>query len=120
MVAKWENRTNFANLKLKSNVTFLQAENENSITFLYDESLLAVPAGQEYTTFTIGEGAPFGGHSLPKVTLYLVNGKWQTEKPIAESVTITNIHNRKGSDQRLLLFISNSKYATANADVSAK
>ena len=102
------------------NVSFLQIENENSITFLYDESLLAVPEGQDYTTFTIEDGAPFGGRYLPAVTLYLVNGKWQAEKPVAESVTVTNIHNRKGGDQRLLLFISNSDYETANADVSTK
>ena len=102
------------------NVTFLQVENENSITFLYDESLLAVPAGQDYTTFTIEAGAPFGGHYLPAVTLYLVNGQWRANKPVAESVTITNIHNRAGSDQRLLLFLSNSNYATNNADITAK
>ena len=102
------------------NVTFLQVDNENSITFLYDESLLAVPAGQDYTTFTIEAGAPFGGRYLPAVTLYLVNGQWQANKPVAESVTITNIHNRNGGDQRLLLFLSNSNYATNNADITAK
>ena len=103
------------------NMTFLQVDNENSITFLYDESLLTVPAGQDYTTFTIEEGAPFGGHYLPAVTLYLVNGKWCENKPVEESVTITGIHNRKGGDQqRLLLFLSNSDYGTNNANITAK
>ena len=101
------------------NLTFLQIDNENSITFLYDESLLAVPAGQDYTTFTIEAGAPFGGHYLPAVTLYLVDGVWCENKPVTESVTITNIHNRYGSDQRLLFFLSESDY-DASTDVSAK
>ena len=105
------------------NLTFLQIENENSITFLYDESLLAVPEGQEYTTFTIEAGAPFGGRYLPAVTLYFVNNQWQATNPVdepdpvVESVTVTNIHNRNGGDQRLLLFISNSDYATNNTVV---
>jgi len=102
------------------NFSFLQVENENSITFLYDESLLAVPEGQDYTTFTIEAGAPFGGHYLPAVTLYLVNGQWQANKPVTESVTITNIHNRYGGDQRLLLFLSESDYGTSNTDITAK
>ena len=102
------------------NVTFVQIPNENSITFLYDESLLAVPAGQEYTEFTIEEGAPFGGHYLPAVTLYLVDGVWCENKPVTENVTVTNIHNRKGGDRRLLLFISNSDYENPNADITAK
>ena len=102
------------------NLSFLQVENESSITFLYDESLLAVPAGQDYTTFTIEAGAPFGGHYLPAVTLYLVDGKWQAQKPVAESVTITNIHNREGGGQRLLLFLSESDYGTSNTEITAK
>ena len=101
-------------------VTFLQEENENSITFLYNESLLAVPAGQDYTTFTIEAGAPFGGHYLPAVTLYLVDGVWCENKPVTESVTITNIHNRYGSGQKILLFLSESDYGTSNTDITAK
>ena len=65
------------------NLSFLQIENENSITFLYDKSLLAVPEGQDYTTFTIEAGAPFGGEYLPAVTLYLVDDKWQATEPEA-------------------------------------
>ena len=108
------------------NVTFVQIPNENSITFLYDESLLAVPAGQEYTEFTIEAGAPFGGHYLPAVTLYFDDGEWSATKPVPdqelvnENVTVTNIHNRNGGDQRLLLFISNSDYEDSNADITAK
>ena len=102
------------------NVTFVQIPNEDSITFLYDESLLAVPAGQEYTEFTIEAGAPFGGHYLPAVTLYFDDGSWCEKKPVIENVTITNIHNRNGGDQRLLLFISNSDYENSNANISAK
>ena len=102
------------------NFTFLQVENENSITFLYDESLLDVPAGQDYTTFTIEAGAPFGGRYLPAVTLYLVNGQWQVNKPVTENVTVTGIHNRYGSGQKILLFLSNSDYASANTDITAK
>ena len=106
------------------NVTFLQIDNENSITFLYDESLLAVPDGQDYTVFTIEAGAPFGGHYLPAVTLYFANGSWQTTEPVpdpdpvTESVTVSNIHNRKGDDQRLLLFLSQSDYSASNANVT--
>ncbi|MBR2336999.1 MAG: InlB B-repeat-containing protein, partial [Clostridia bacterium] len=102
------------------NLTFLQIDNENSITFLYDESLLDVPAGQDYTTFTIEAGAPFGGHYLPAVTLYLVDGKWCENKPVEESITVTNIHNRYGSGQKILLFLSNSDYDTNNTDITAK
>ena len=104
-------------------MTFLQIENENSITFLYDESLLAVPEGQEYTTFTIEAGAPFGGRYLPAVTLYFNGEVWQTTEPVpdpdpvTESVTVTNIHNRFGGDQKLLIFISNSDYTTDNTVV---
>ena len=101
-------------------VSFLQVENENSITFLYDESLLAVPEGQDYTTFTIAAGAPFGGRYLSEVTLYLVDGKWCENKPVTENVTVTNIHNRYGSGQKILLFLSNSDYASANTDITAK
>ena len=101
-------------------VTFLQAENENSITFLYNESLLAVPEGQDYTTFTIEAGAPFGGHYLPAVTLYFVDGAWCENKPVTKSVTIDNIHNRNGGGQKLLLFLSESDYGTANTDITAK
>ncbi|MBR2336992.1 MAG: hypothetical protein IKA61_03505, partial [Clostridia bacterium] len=107
-------------------LSFLVEENANRIVFLYDSSWLTVPDGQEYTTFTIEAGAPFGGQYLPAVTLYLIDGQWSASMPtpepdpITESVTVTNIHNRAGSDQRLLLFISNSNYDTANADVSAK
>ena len=105
------------------NMTFLQIENENSITFLYDESLLAVPEGQEYTTFTIEAGAPFGGRYLPAVTLYFNGEVWQTTEPVpdpdpvTESVTVTNIQNRNGGDQKLLLFISNSDYTASNTAV---
>ena len=110
------------------NVTFVQIPNENSITFLYDESLLAVPAGQEYTEFTIEAGAPFGGRYLPAVTLYYDadDGVWSATEPVpdpdpvTENVTVTNIHNRKGADRRLLLFISNSDYENPNADITAK
>ena len=101
-------------------LSFLLAENGNRIAFLYDSSVLTVPEGQEYTTFTIEAGAPFGGRYLPEVTLYLVDGQWKTNKPVTENVTVTGIHNRAGGDQRLLLFISNSDYATANENITAK
>ena len=108
--------------------TFLTEENGTRIVLLYDNSSLTVPEGQEYTTFTIEAGAPFGGEYLPEITLYLVEGKWQATDPadmpdpVVESVTVTNIHNRKGEaeGQRLLIFISDSDYANANADISAK
>ena len=116
---------NFVKINGKSlgNRTFLQIDNENSITFLYDESLLVVPEGQEYTTLTIEAGAPFGGHYLPAVTLYFNGKTWQATKPVpapdpvTENVTVTNIHNRKGGDQRLLIFISNSDYTEGNTAV---
>ena len=104
-------------------LSFLVEENANRIVFLYDTSYLAVPDGQEYTTFTIEEGAPFGGEYLPAITLYLANGKWQDTEPVpdpdpvTESVTVTNIHNRFGGDQKLLLFISNSDYTASNTAV---
>ena len=104
-------------------LSFLVEENANRIVFLYDTSYLAVPDGQEYTTFTIEAGAPFGGEYLPAVTLYLVDGKWQATEPVpapdpvTENVTVTNIHNRKGGDQRLLIFLSNSDYTTNNTVV---
>ena len=104
-------------------LSFLVEENANRIVFLYDNSLLTVPEGQDYTTFTIEAGAPFGGEYLPAITLYLVEGKWQATEPVAdpdpvvENVTVTNIHNRNGGNQRLLIFISNSDYATNNTVV---
>ena len=104
-------------------LSFLVEENATRIVFLYDNSLLTVPEGQEYTTFTIEAGAPFGGEYLPAVTLYLVDGKWQATEPVpepdpvVENVTVTNIHNRNGGDQKLLLFLSNSDYETANTVV---
>ena len=107
-------------------LSFLVEENKNRIVFLYEKSLLTVPEGQEYATFTIDAGAPFGGEILPAITLYLVDGKWQATEPVpdpdpvTENVTVTNIHNRNGGDQRILLFISNSDYETNNADITAK
>ncbi|MBE7077318.1 MAG: hypothetical protein E7377_01285 [Clostridiales bacterium] len=62
------------------NLTFLQMDNENSITFLYDESILNVASGKTQTIFTIEEGAPFGGRYLPAVTLYFNGETWQTEE----------------------------------------
>ena len=97
-------------------LSFLLEDNKNRINFLYDESALTLPEGQEYATFTIDAGAPFGGEYLPAITLYLVDGKWQATEPVpdpdpvTENVTVTNIHNRNGGDQRILLFISNSDY----------
>ena len=102
------------------NLTFVQMDNENSITFLYDESLLAVPEGQDYTTFTIEAGAPFGGRYLPAVTLYLVDGVWCKNKPVTKNVTVTNIHNRFGGGQRLLLMIGENDYSSPNTDITAK
>ena len=110
------------------NLSFLQIDNENSITFLYDESLLAVPDGQECTLFTIEAGAPFGGHYLPAVTLYYDadDGVWSATEPvpdpdpITENVSVTGIHNRKGSDQRIIIFIDKSDYANHNVDITAK
>ena len=109
-------------------LTFVQIDNENSITFLYNENLLAVPEGQEFTLFTIEEGAPFGGHYLPAVTLYfdLDDGVWSATvpvpdpDPVTENVTVTNIHNRNGGGQKLLLFISNNDYTVGNFDITAK
>ncbi|MBQ8726745.1 MAG: InlB B-repeat-containing protein [Clostridia bacterium] len=101
-------------------LSFLVEENSTRIVFLYDITTLTVPEGQEYATFTIEAGAPFGGQYLPAVTLYLVDGEWKENKPVKESVTVTNIHNRAGTDQRLLLFISNSDYATANENLTDK
>ena len=104
-------------------LSFLVEENKNRIVFLYDNSLLTVPDGQEYTTFTIEAGAPFGGEYLPAITLYLVGGKWQATEPVpdpdpvTESVTVTNIHNRKGDDQRLLIFLSGNDYADVTEEV---
>ena len=103
--------------------SFLTEENGQRIVLLYDNSSLTVPEGQEYTTLTIDEGAPFGGEYLPAITLYLVGGKWQATEPtpapdpVTESVTVTNIHNRKGTDQRLLIFISKSDYTTSNTTI---
>ena len=119
------NVRNFVKINGQSlgNLTFVQIDNENSVTFLYDESLLVVPEGQEYTTFTIEAGAPFGGKYLPAVTLYYNGETWQETEPvpdpdpITENVTVTNIHNRKGGDQRLLLFLSNSDYTVNNTEV---
>jgi hypothetical protein len=107
-------------------LSLLVEENSKRLVFLYDNSLLTVPEGEEYTTLTIEEGAPFGGEYLPAITLYLVEGKWQATEPVAdpdpvtENVTVTNIHNRNGGDQKLLLFISNSDYANSNEDLTAK
>lgn len=107
-------------------LSFLLEDNKNRINFLYDKSALTLPEGQEYATFTIDAGAPFGGEYLPAITLYLVDGKWQATEPVSdpdpvtENVTVTNIHNRNGGDQRILLFISNSDYATANVDITDK
>ena len=58
----------------------MQIENENSITFLYDENLLTVLSGQTQTVFVIEAGAPFGGRYLPAVTLYFNGEVWQTEE----------------------------------------
>ena len=107
-------------------LSFLVEENKNRIVFLYENSLLTVPEGQEYTTLTIEAGAPFGGEYLPAITLNLVDGKWQATvpvpdpDPVTENVTVTNIHNRNGGDQRILLFISNSDYTGSNVDVTEK
>ncbi|MBO6264117.1 MAG: hypothetical protein J6N93_07650, partial [Clostridia bacterium] len=101
-------------------LSLLLVDNSNRILFLYDSSLLTVPEGQKYTTFTIEAGAPFGGKYLPAVTLYFVDGKWCENEPVTEEVTVTNIHDRNGGDQRLLLFISNSDYNTPNTELNAK
>ena len=65
-------------------LTFLQIDNENSITFLYDVSLLRVPSGKTQTVFTIEAGAPFGGRYLPEITLYFNGENWQVEETSVE------------------------------------